>query len=275
MNEITNVRRDNIQQEERLNECEEYKTFLDSLTPDDWKKNHPNEMYFKDPEQLLNIIKTMEDQNMFLIRHCQEAEEMVERYRQKFSNLLDERDGKIVEKTNKYQAVKESLEEEKLKNQEYVATRDYKTGAELSEQEKNDLQQKVAAFYGTIWSDSASTSDTLAMLVKMEHLMQELYRDLKEIDPAAVKKRAQEKYAERREKLRIEHQKKDKEMQNEKRQRTLAQAKQPIKYKTGRPVIARNIPKRGISKQEQEEKARREALEEKKTEELLYGDIWD
>ena len=274
-NEISSVRNEIAHQDERLAECEQYKNFLDSLTPPDWKKAHPNEVYFTDPEQLLTIIRSMEEQNMFLIRHCQEAEEMVERYRQKFSNLLEERDGAIVEKTEQYKVVSDALKQSQERNRQYTANKNFRTGAELSEEQQAHLHEKIAKFYSTLGFDSTSTSDTVAMLVKMEDLLHTLEKDLKDIDPYIVKKKAQERDTERREKLRLENQRKQKEIQYEKRARTLAQAKQPIKYKTGRPLVPRNVPKRGISKQEQEEKARQAALEEAKMQELLYGDIWD
>ena len=274
-NEISSVRNEIAHQDERLAECEQYKNFLDSLTPEDWKKKHPNEVYFKDPSQLLTIIRSMEEQNMFLIRHCQEAEEMVERYRTKFTNLLEERDGAIVEKTEQLKVVSDALKQEQDKNRQYTSNKNFRTGAELTESQQAHLHDKIAKFYSTLGFDSTSTSDTVAMLVKMETLLHDLERELKDIDPVIVKKKAQERDAERREKLRLENQKKQKEIQYEKRAKTLALAKQPIKYKTGRPLVPRHIPKRGISKQEQEEQAKQAALEEAKMQELLYGDIWD
>lgn len=246
------------------------------LTPEDWKKTHKeNEFYFTEPEQLLTIIKTLEEQNMFLIRHCQEAEETVERYREKFGKLLDQRDGHIIEMTEKFNEASENLRIHQEKNESYFGGKDFKTGVELSEKEATSLHDKIAAFYQTLGYDSSSTTDTSAMLERIEETLQGLIRDFQRIPPDIIHKKASEKDSQRREKLRLERQAETKKKENEKRMKTLREAKQPIKYRTGRPLVPRHIPKRGISKQEAEEQARMMELEEQKDKELLFGEIWD
>merc|ERR1719267_275905 len=41
-------------------------------------------MYFTEPQQLLDIIANLEEQNLFLIQNCQETEEGLEDLKQKF-----------------------------------------------------------------------------------------------------------------------------------------------------------------------------------------------
>ncbi|EAX98259.1 hypothetical protein TVAG_090350 [Trichomonas vaginalis G3] len=274
--QISGLRNEIAHQDERLQECQEYKQFLNMLTPEEWKKTHSqDEMYFQKPEQLLTIIQSLEEQNMFLIHHCQDAEEAVERYRAKFAKLLDQRDGHITEMTDKFNEASENLRKHQEKNESYFNNKEFKTGAELSEKEAQVLHDKIAAFYQVLGYDSGSSTDTSAMLVRIEETLQQLIKDLKHIQPEIVRKKAQEKDSQRREKLRLERQAETKRKENEKRMKTLREAKQPIKYKTGRPLVPRHIPKRGISKQEAEEKAKMMELEEQKDRELLFGDIWD
>lgn len=274
--QISALRNEIAHQDERLQECQEYKQFLNMLTPEDWKKTHrKDEMYFKEPEQLLTIIQTLEEQNMFLIHHCQDAEEAVERYRAKFGKLLDQRDGHITEMTERFKEASESLRRHQEKNESYFSKKEFKTGAELTEKESASLHEKIASFYQTLGYDSSSSTDTSAMLLRIEETLQQLIKDLKLIQPELVRKKAQEKDSQRREKQRLERQAETKRKENEKRMKTLREAKQPIKYKTGRPLVPRHIPKRGISKQEAEEQQRLMEQEAQKDQELLFGEIWD
>jgi hypothetical protein len=58
--------------EERKEEYGLYKLFLEELTPPEWREVHPfPELYYKEPKQLLEKIQALEDENLFLIRHCQ------------------------------------------------------------------------------------------------------------------------------------------------------------------------------------------------------------
>ena len=43
-------------------------------------------MYFKHPDQLLDIFSQLEERNLFLIQNVQETEEALEELRQKFDD---------------------------------------------------------------------------------------------------------------------------------------------------------------------------------------------
>jgi hypothetical protein len=46
-------------------------------------------MYFKNPQQLLDIFADLEEKNLTLIQHCQEAEEVLEEINRKISETED------------------------------------------------------------------------------------------------------------------------------------------------------------------------------------------
>ena len=87
-----------------MEECKKYKDFLDKLTPNEWlqeaeqkvdynviqilriepsKQDEEFQMYFKDPQQLLDIFKQLEENNMALIQNSQQTERVLEEYRSK------------------------------------------------------------------------------------------------------------------------------------------------------------------------------------------------
>jgi len=274
--QISNLRNEIAHHDEKLSECQEYKRFLDSLTPYEWFKEHSSEdMYFQDPQQLLKIINRLEEENMFLIRHCQEAEDTVERYRDSFAHLLNERDGKIIEMKEKEKLAEDTLNQSKGMNDSYKTKGGFRIGNELSEEELLAMQSIIQEFYQGLGFDSTTSNDAVSMLIRIEEKLESLIRTLDELDHSLVKKNATIKEHQRREQGRQEKQKQQKQQQNEKRARALALAKQPIKKKHGRPLVPRTVPKRGESKQEKEEKERQFQAQKKADQELLFGEIWD
>ena len=51
-------------------------------------------MYFKEPQQLLDIFTQLEEQNLFLIQNSQETEEALEDLKQSFESTKRQMDGK-------------------------------------------------------------------------------------------------------------------------------------------------------------------------------------
>ena len=273
--QIAALRNEIAHHDEKLQECQAYKDFLEALTPKDWKEEHPGEMYFKDPKQLMNIMISLEEQNMFLIRHCQEAEDAVERYRVKFNNLLESRDGSITEMLQKKDKKKQELNELIEKNEQYKVTRDFKHGNELSPQEMKELQDAISKFHKKLGFENTASPDASSMLKRIEMKMEEVMINLSKLDEAQLKQLTQEKELKRRNEERQQKNEKERKEQEEKTNKALALAMMPIKKKTGRPLVERVIPVKTQSREKLEEEARLRKLQELADAELLYGPIWD
>lgn len=73
-------------------------------------------MYFTDPQQLLDIFKQLEENNMFLIQNCQETERVLEELKVK----QKETEEKLNEETANLQAhieqLKIAIEKEELQS---------------------------------------------------------------------------------------------------------------------------------------------------------------
>jgi hypothetical protein len=93
------LRNDIASLEEKLQECESFRDFIEGLTPPDWRRAHPlPELYFKAADQMLDILRALEEQNLFLSAHCQEAEEAIERTKATFIEILENRDGGLLDR---------------------------------------------------------------------------------------------------------------------------------------------------------------------------------
>ncbi|EAX99644.1 hypothetical protein TVAG_091110 [Trichomonas vaginalis G3] len=273
--QISTLRNEIAHQDEKLTECQQYEQFLESLTPPEWRKTHPGEMYFKDPDQLINIIASLEEQNMFLIRHCQEAEEAVERYRTKFNELLESREGGLKQMATNKEEKERELQVTREKNGQYKIDSEFKYGNELGDEEYNQIQQDIINFHKSLGFDVSSSNDIAMMLRRIENRMEELIMRLEKFEQSTVKSLALEKERERRDLKRTKDQEEKQRGQAEKVKKAIELANKPIERKLGRPLVERIIPKKGQSRQEEEDKARQEKLEKEADEQLLFGQIWD
>lgn len=275
--QISSLRNEIAHHDEKLQECQEYKKFLDSLTPPDWRKQNPQpEMYFKDPQQLLTIMVSLEEQNMFLIRHCQEAEEAVERYRTKFNELLESRDGSITEMLDRKNKKNQELADMDARNEQYRVTGEFHHGNELSDAELSKLQEAINNFHKQLGFDAASSNDTATMLRRIESKMEELTFILsRQVNQDTLKELAQQKELARRNQERTLKNIQQKKEQEEKTQKAIALAMMPIKKRTGRPLMERMVPKKEQSREKREEAMRLKIAQEEADNDLLYGQIWD
>jgi hypothetical protein len=57
----------------------------DGVLNQEWGEGEEVLLYFKNPQQLLDIFAELEENNLALIQNCQEAEEALEELRQKMS----------------------------------------------------------------------------------------------------------------------------------------------------------------------------------------------
>lgn len=274
--QISSLRNDIAHHEEKLQECNQFKDFIESLTPPEWRKKHADhEMYFTDPQQMVEIIQSLEDQNMFLIRHCQEAEEAVERYKTKFEDLLRERDGNLTDMYNARAQKQKSLEGKKANNEQYQIVGRFKQGNEIPESELQELHSAVSSFHAQLGFDNVATGDTITMLRRIETRMESLFIELQKVDQNKVKQMAQEKSHKRRDQERAAKAAQKQKEQEEKTQRALALATMPIKRKTGRPLLPRMCPEKSESREKREEQLRKEMAQKEADQNLLYGPIWD
>lgn len=274
--ENSTLRNDIAHSEEKLKECNEYKEFLENLTPVEWREKHPfPELYYKKPEQLVEILEHLENQNMFLISHCQDAEEAVERIKSKFNQMMEVRDKEIIALTVKKESQDKRILEMNDQNERNKYEGQFHHINELPPYELADLVKSITDFHNKLGFDESATGDTPNMLRKIEDRMEELNKKLANIDQKVVKEMALEKARKRRDLERAEKAAKKQKEQDEKTMKALQLATMPIKKKTGRPLVAKSLPFKDESREKREEKMRIEQAQREADQNLLYGPVWD
>lgn len=217
---------------------------------------HDDEMYFTQPEQLLNVFATLEERNLFLIQNAQETEEAFDELKGKFEDTRKTMEAKTSE-------LERSISEmnDKIKVQEDKATvlrnRSEALGASGDNRQQkllDELGHKVATVFAECGFDPEQTPDTLGKLAKIEQLLEDLILKLDEMPESVRKKAEKRKEAERRDRLRREKVLKMEKEYEERLKRSLQRAKrveERVKQqKKGKPVMFRSAPIRKKKKKQ-------------------------
>jgi hypothetical protein len=262
--------------EEKLQECESFRAFMEGLTPVDWRRQHPlPELFFKTPGQMLTILQSLEEQNMFLIQHCQDAEDALERTKAVFNRMLDDRDDTITEKFVKRDRTQRLLEDRNAQVEQFKGVGGFRHGNEIPEPELVELSMAIGDFYATLGFDTAATGDVPMMLKKLEDRMMDLFIVLEEMDEGLVRETFLERVRKRRDRERAEKAAQKQKEQDEKILRALQLATMPIKRIVGRPLVPRSCLAQSLSREKREEQLRLMEAEREADQDLLFGPIWD
>jgi hypothetical protein len=260
---------------EGLEQCQTYKAFLEELTPRDWRAQHPfPEVYFRTPDQLLDILRALEEQTMFLISHCEEAEETFQRCRYQFNQMMGERDGSITEMEEK--KAQKRVERNELEGQTdcYRHVGGFRFGNELPEADLAELRDVIRRFHDECGFDTAA-NDTVLMLTRIENLLEGLMKKLEKVNPQLFKEKMAVKAANRREQERTEKNIREKKEQDDKAQKTIQLAMMPIKKRTRRPLMERATPRKGATREKREEAMKLKQQRDAADAALLFGPVWD
>lgn len=247
--------------EETLYSYRTYSDFMKKLTPPDRKMLD----YFNEPEVLLEELEKVEDENLFLIRHCQELTYAQDAGLKAVQGEIDQTEAESTD-------VQEAMS--KLKQVDEITLGN--TGAVARECDDLDAQRRrlanmVTKTYKHCFGESADVN-TLTRLERLENELEKMYRQSATIDPAFIAAKQAEK-----DKVRRDIQRKEKAEQHEREQKrrldqVIARARMPIKRRTGRPLFERKLPIK-VARNQVDRKKKLE--EELILEQFLYGPIAD
>jgi hypothetical protein len=244
--------------QESLDACRSYAEFMKKLTPID---DVPTE-FFSQPGDLLQELETVENENLFLIRHCQELKDDQD-------TTLRTVQGDIDKSDTEERLLKTALSDlAQMEEVSAVASGALKECDSLDAQLRR-LSQVVRKTYKQCFNE-ASEVNTLTRLEKVENALEFMYQQSALIDPALIAAKQTEKDRARRDVQRREKAEKQEKDQKRKHEQALLRAQMPIKRKTGRPVNARTLPIRLAQNQVDENKKHQEELQ---LEMFLYGPI--
>ncbi|XP_034632956.1 cilia- and flagella-associated protein 100 [Trachemys scripta elegans] len=227
------------------------------------------ELYFTDPQQLLQIFTELEEQNLSLIQNSQETEETLDELQHTLTTTRSKMDREIKQLKQLAATLKASIikEEETAADLELKARvfsfGEYK--ADVQDKMLVSLNKKVTEVYRRCIGENEANLGTLQLLTVIEHQLDDLLECLERVPQTKIEQAEKAKEKERRMRMRDEKVRQQRQLQEERVQRALARAQAEIKKKTGRKLMFRSEP---VPIKEKEDEG--QGLIDQEKEEALY-----
>lgn len=301
---IQSIQNDTAKLDEQLANCEKYKEFLDELTPPEWTAEQKEkirremtkerlmmgedpddividddeievkEMYFKEPEQLLNIFATLESQNLFLIQTSQEVEEQLEQIQKVYRNTQTEMSAEAENLQSQIDQLRQQINIEKSKENS-IAHRGRLYHQHESEEKKDALHGQIKDIYLAAKLEYPATGKLrpLQMLTKIETKLEamleiiEQYQKLGKENRAFVEKQERILERARRKVIRDQRANNFKRSTSHRRERVRDESKDNRTRATGRPLMFRSPP---VNKKKKKEKKKKDNRKQDAFHQLFY-----
>ncbi|XP_048210749.1 cilia- and flagella-associated protein 100 [Perognathus longimembris pacificus] len=231
------------------------------------------QLYFTEPQQLLDVFTKLEEQNLSLIQNTQEMEETLEELNLTLKTTADPHVGsdREVKQLKQWIATKTMsiTKEEDMAAELELRVRVFHFGEYRGDQQDkllDSLNHKVLDVYrNCVGTQQEASLGTVQMLTVVEHLLGELLENLERVPPSKIEQAEKMKERERRLRLREEKARLQRMLQEERLQRALARAQAQIKKKRGRKLVCRSQPPVERVKEESED-----SQQDKDKEEQLF-----
>ncbi|TKC49663.1 hypothetical protein EI555_011204 [Monodon monoceros] len=223
---------------------------LEFFLDDDMDYDLEPELYFKEPEELLQVLTELEEQNLTLVQYSQDVDENLEDVNKREKLIQDKINTNIEFLLEHKEMLKANCvrEEEKAAELE-LRSRLFSFGECNSDaQEKliDSLSKKINQVYKVCIGDAEVGSlNPVQKLVKVESRLVELSDLIESIPKENVEAIERMKQKERRQKLREEKVKEKQKHQKERLKTALERAGAQPKKKLGRQLIYRSKPPSG------------------------------
>ncbi|KAL2807101.1 cilia- and flagella-associated protein 100, partial [Daubentonia madagascariensis] len=194
------------------------------------------ELYFSEPQQLLDIFTELEEQNLSLIQNTQEMEETMEDLGRTLKNTQNRMDREVNQLKQWITTMMMSItKEEEIAAELELKARVFHFGEYMGDQQDkllDSLNLKVLDVYRhCIGTQQEANLGTVQMLTVIEHQLDELLENLEHVPPAKIEQAEKAKEKERRMRLREEKVRMQKMLQEERLLRAQARAQAEIKKK--------------------------------------------
>ncbi|XP_032272795.1 coiled-coil domain-containing protein 38 [Phoca vitulina] len=223
---------------------------LEFFLDDDTDYDLEPELYFKEPEELLQVLTELEEQNLTLVQYSQDVDENLEDVNKREKLIQDKINSNIEFLLEHKEMLKASCvrEEEKAAELE-LRSRLFSFGEFKSDtQEKliDSLSKKINQVYKVCIGDAdVGSLNPVQKLVKVESRLVELSDLIESIPKENVEAIERIKQKERRQKLREEKMKEKQKHQEERLRAALERAVAQPKKKLGRRLVYRSKPPSG------------------------------
>ena len=215
---------------------------LDDVSSDeDPEEEREMPMYFTRPQQLLDIFTDLEESNLFLIQNSQETESALEELKTKFADTRAKMDADSVALEAQIEALRSSIALEEDKGKALLERAGRHEGVQAQEQTLEELNRKVAEVYRAIFAEADHSLGTLQMLTNIEARLEDLLTIILGMPPEVVEAAEKQKEKERRQRVRELKQEQMARAQEERIQRSIRRAQEPVKRRTGKPEMFRSV----------------------------------
>jgi hypothetical protein len=222
-------------------------------------------MYFREPQQLMDIFSALEEQNLFLIQNSQETERSLEELQHLYRETRCTMDSKTSQLASQISDLKNQISQEEKKVTQLLSNRQAGNAtpvagsaahanainealAQQTQQEKekllNSLNDKVRFVYERCGFDASTKPNTLLMLSQLETKLEELLSDIDILPVDYVIRAEKEKEKRRRERKREEQQALQEKKQEERNRNAIERSMKAPKKRVGRQVMYRSAPLR-------------------------------
>lgn len=219
-------------------------------------------MYFKEPQQLLDIFTQLEEGNLFLIQNCQETEQQLEELKQTYRESKKRFEKQTQALQEQISTLEAQIEREQAKADMLSQRVKESAGDDHQEQLLTALRNKVKQVYVKCGFDSNANPDLLSMLTDLEGLLEDLLSEIASMDPEYVKSKEKEKEKERRERVRLARLKQQQEIYEMRLKKSMERSQAPAKKKSGKQVMFRSPPlRKKVRETKRDTKADQEAAD--------------
>ncbi|MGH0175169.1 UNVERIFIED_CONTAM: hypothetical protein FKN15_013800 [Acipenser sinensis] len=204
------------------------------------------ELYFTDPQQLLDILIELEEQNLSLIQNSQETEETLEEFKQTMVTTKQKMDHETDTLKQQVDMLQYTINRETERAAELeLKARVFSFGqfkTEDQDEMMDSISKKVEEVYRACIGQNNANLSTLLMLTAIENRLEELFENIEMVprEKVQVAERAKEK--ERRIRNREEKMKLQKQHQEERLRKALQRSQADIKKTTGKKLVYRSQP---------------------------------
>uniref|UniRef100_A0A7S1CA91 DUF4200 domain-containing protein n=1 Tax=Bicosoecida sp. CB-2014 TaxID=1486930 RepID=A0A7S1CA91_9STRA len=211
-------------------------------------------MFFKEPQQLLDIFTQLEEGNLFLIQNCQETEQQLEELKQQYKVTERQMSKQTAALKENIRELNAQIDRERGKAEALRRRVKESTGEDSQEKLLADLRAKVQRVYKECGFNTDANPSTLTMLTDLEGKLERLLSSIASMDEKYVFAKEKEKEKERRDRVRAERiadQQRNYELRLKK---SMERSQAPAKKKLGKQVMFRSAPlKRRVTKTEVDE----------------------
>lgn len=210
-------------------------------------------MYFTEPQQLLGLLKELEDSNLFLIQTSQETTEQLEELRHCFTSTESHMSGEVSSLNSQLVSLNKDIEHERATG-ERLRELASKTESFCDQEEFLDrIKKKVLGVYQKCGFDNDTKAtagdDVMQMLANIERQMEQYLKEYNDIIGGLSKEEEKQAEREMKAKERARHDAQVKELaklqqekEKERMDKALATALAPVQKKFGKPIMSRSNP---------------------------------